>query len=1058
MIMKKSKVVGLNVNTKFRRIMKKLFFAMMTTLLVAGCAKENLVESMGPQNRVTILTAGTPSTKTVLQNDQKVLWTNGDVINVNGVESEALVLDTPAATATFTIPGVLNNPFKAVFPASIYKDAQTVTLPAVQAYAEGSFGPNVSPMAAYQANGNNLNFKHLCAVLKLNIEKSEDADEIMYVEFSGKNEEQVCGDFSINFEDATLEGASTAASAKKVRCNVYEEISSEGLAVYVAVPAIEYQSGYTVKVVDTKGHFMEISKQSGETLVAGKLYDMPAFTFAPTGTEFNVGITSAAEFNDFVAKYNAGTYEANTVAAIFNDIEFSASDCSGFNPINSFAGTLKGNHYTISGFNTGTPIVDKATSTAVIEDLTISGTSRVAKLSYTNSTFGTFAATNNGLVQNCCSAVDYTIDENTGVPSGDPKIGAIVGDNYGGTVRDCVNTGNIDLASTYTLAKALYLGGIAGYNRASSYIEGSEMKGRIQLLNNAGGKTYCVGGILGYNNTGTVSNCRTYPIVDESKKAVDGDYKATFMFSATSIGTINSGGIVGQNAKGVIESCTNEADIIASCSATSGGNLRVTGVVGVSSGTVRSCVNSASVTSYASLRTRWVAGLCAENSGTIADSRNEGYILVDGPNNVGQGNNIGGLIAYNHSVNISNLTNDGDVTVEMLAYDNKDMFLRFGGCIGLNSSAIDGKNLIVNNGDVVWDSKNGTNTTSSADLGGVIGQNSANVKGCINNGKVQFKEHAADVKGQNINLGGVVGKVTAASSISECTNNGAVSFSCGDNVDAHKGSRSYTGIYMGGILGYNSAGKMTVSDCTNNGTVDGGLRYVRNNGGVKHFGGIVGYLTGASSTVTGCKSQGTVISRDQNHTWNDLTGTITCAGLVGAAVGTEAAPAVITNCDVVKADGKTVEVKAYRANVGGFVGWAKYAQVSDCECNIVSDYDHATCGGVCAWMESASAQNCTVNMKHKSVRNFSTGGLVAKLDGNSSLNNCSFKGSIQCDNTYYGLLVGDVTSSGAIVTNCKYSGTVQGAGFAEDDDLNAFLVGNNVANITTFTGNTPLAE
>ena len=1044
--------------------MKKIFFAILTTLLVAGCAKENLVESMGPQNGVTILTAGTPSTKTVLQNDQKVLWTDGDVINVNGIESETLVLDAPSITATFTIPGVLNNPYKAVFPASIYKDAQTVTLPAVQVYAEGSFGPNVSPMAAYQANGNNLNFKHLCAVLKLNIEKGEDTDEIMYVEFSGKNEEQVCGDFSINFEDATLEGASTAASAKKVRCNVYEEISSEGLAVYVAVPAIEFQNGYTVKVVDTKGHFMEISKQSGETLVAGKIYDMPAFTFVPTGTEFNVGITTAAEFCAFTKAYNDGTKPA--VAAILNDIEFTASDCAEFVPISSFEGTLKGNHYTISGFNTGTPIVDKATSTAVIEDLTISGISRVAKLSYTNSTFGTFAATNNGLVQNCCSAVDYTIDENTGAPSGDPKIGAIVGDNYGGTVRDCVNTGNIDLASTYTLAKALYLGGIAGYNRASSYIEGSEMKGRIQLLNNAGGKTYSVGGILGYNNQGTVSECRTYSILDESKKASDGANKATFMFSSTGIGYLRSGGIVGHNSKGTVQYCTNEADILTSCSGTSStsGNLHISALVGYSDGTIRSCANTASVTSYANLRTRWVAGLCAQNKGTMTDCKNEGNILVGGPDNVGSGNNIGGLIAYNQSTNISKLTNDGDVTVEMLAYDNSNMFLRFGGCIGLTEAAIDGNNLIINNGDVVWNSTKGTNTTSSADLGGVIGQSSKSVTGCINNGKVQFKEHAADVKGQNINLGGVVGKVTAASLISECTNNGAVSFSCGDNVDAHKGSRSYTGIYMGGILGYNSAGTMTVSNCTNTGTLDGGLRYVRNNGGVKHFGGIVGYLTGASSTVTGCKSQGTVISRDQNHTWNSLAGTITCAGLVGAAVGTEAAPAVITNCDVMKADGSSVEVKAYRANVAGFVGWAKYAQVSDCECNIVSEYDHATCGGVCAWMEYASAENCTVNMKHKSVRNYSTGGLVAELDGNSSLNKCSFKGSVQCTNAqtsaYYGLLVGDVTSSGSTVTNCKYNGTVQGATFAEltGAELNAFLVGNGIDNIKTFTGNTPLSE
>ena len=72
--------------------MKKIFFAIVSTLLVAGCAKENLVEPMGPQNGVTVLTAGIP-TKTVLQNDQKVLWTNGDKINVNGIESNALELD-----------------------------------------------------------------------------------------------------------------------------------------------------------------------------------------------------------------------------------------------------------------------------------------------------------------------------------------------------------------------------------------------------------------------------------------------------------------------------------------------------------------------------------------------------------------------------------------------------------------------------------------------------------------------------------------------------------------------------------------------------------------------------------------------------------------------------------------------------------------------------------------------------------------------------------------------------------------------------------------------------
>ena len=82
--------------------MKKILFpiAMMATLLVAGCAKDNLAEQKPLQDGTTVLTAvAAPSVKTVLQDDEKVLWTNGDKINVNGVESAALELEEAAATA-----------------------------------------------------------------------------------------------------------------------------------------------------------------------------------------------------------------------------------------------------------------------------------------------------------------------------------------------------------------------------------------------------------------------------------------------------------------------------------------------------------------------------------------------------------------------------------------------------------------------------------------------------------------------------------------------------------------------------------------------------------------------------------------------------------------------------------------------------------------------------------------------------------------------------------------------------------------------------------------------
>ena len=190
--------------------MKKIFFpiVIMATLLVAGCAKENLIEPENPQQDgpsqtgVTVLSASVElPTKTVLQDDAKVLWTVGDMITVNGTQSAALELEEAAASAQFTFEGLLETPYKAVFPSSIYKDATTVNLPAYQTYKEGSFSASASPMAAFSETSS-LKFNHLCSVLKLTVNLPADSEHkvIKYVDFYGKNNEQVSGDFALDLK------------------------------------------------------------------------------------------------------------------------------------------------------------------------------------------------------------------------------------------------------------------------------------------------------------------------------------------------------------------------------------------------------------------------------------------------------------------------------------------------------------------------------------------------------------------------------------------------------------------------------------------------------------------------------------------------------------------------------------------------------------------------------------------------------------------------------------------------------------------------------------------
>ena len=521
--------------------MKKILFtiSVAATLLVAGCAKENLVESMGPENGVTILTAGTPATKTVLKDDKTVLWTNGDKINVNGVESDALVLDEPSASAAFTLQGVLSKPYNAVFPASIYKDAQTVTLPAEQTYAEESFGANSSPMAAYLNGGNTLQFKHLCSVLKLNIEKGDDSDEIAYVEFRGKNNEKLSGDFTIDFQNATLTSVGEVTDEVKViRVNVGREIADDkNLSVYVVVPATTYSNGYTVRVVDTQGHYMEISKKSGVSLERGYVTEMPEFTFVPTGTIINadVKIKSAEELIAFATKYNAGEHDPTVSAMLMNDIVFDATTSAAFNATGgigagdagSFQGTFYGNNKTIKGLKATLSVFYKLTANGLIKDLTLDETTSfeftptnemVANGNLELAAIALTSAGENNEINNVKVASNINIlpcAVNLGSNSYSLNVGAIIGRIYYGKIINCNYSGVITIPATAQICsqnKSSYVncGGLCGHvTNAQGIIQNSVFSGTMNFSGRLYGSkshTVRIGGIVGRFGHNTTYN------------------------------------------------------------------------------------------------------------------------------------------------------------------------------------------------------------------------------------------------------------------------------------------------------------------------------------------------------------------------------------------------------------------------------------------------------------------------------------------------------------------------------------------------------------------------
>lgn len=475
-------ILGTNLNLKTSTIMKKILFpiAMMATLLVAGCAKDNLAEQKPLQDGTTVLTAvAAPSVKTVLQDDEKVLWTNGDKININGVESAALELEEAAETATFSVGSVLSTPYKAVFPASIYKDENTVTLPAYQTYKAGSFAETASPMAAV-SESSTLQFDHLCAVLKLtvNLPENSEHNSIKYVDFYAKGGEQISGDFTLDYENLSLTGASTADADKKVRYNVSKTLGEEPFVMYIVVPAQAYKEGYTVKVLDREGHYMEQSKKSAQTLLPGKVYELPTFDFVPTGTELGVeiAIASAEELVDFAIDYNAGEYANQDLLTVTlsQDITFDAETSEAYaatggigDETNNFNGVFDGKGFSIKDWTSTCPMFAYTGADAVIKDLTIDALCTLTANYADNSQYyGAFVGWHSGLLTDCHVNAALVASGDWG--EAEPHIGALAGHVEIGAVENCTVNGDVTFDNTLvTGGKTSYFGGAVGRDRKS---------------------------------------------------------------------------------------------------------------------------------------------------------------------------------------------------------------------------------------------------------------------------------------------------------------------------------------------------------------------------------------------------------------------------------------------------------------------------------------------------------------------------------------------------------------------------------------------------------------
>jgi hypothetical protein len=635
-----------------------------------------------------------------------------------------------------------------------------------------------------------------------------------------------------------------------------------------------------------------------------------------------------------------------------------------------------------------------------------------------------------------------------------------------GRVNSSAIIKNVNIIN-YSVSGDYYVGGLIGYNNNGN-VTNCNMSGTINVPGVYDSDTHYLGGLIGYN-IGPVTNCLTKGDINNTGEYAGGliGFSKGVVSNSTSYTNITGfidgggykGGLIGYNDKGTVINCTAYGFVI--------GYYDIGGLLGDNEGTVTGCKAYGNVTGGLQF-----GGLIGMNLATVTDCKSYGNVT---PSGIGSEWAVGGLIGSNGGP-VSNCSSYGDT------YGNQEV----GGLIGLNDGNITnciaygnttgiygdcwavggliGENI---KASIVNCTVYGTTTglgTFSLDVGGLVGYNDlGTIKNCITYKNTSGNEDVGGLLGFNdgrvINCA-VYGNVTTTS----IDVGGLIGWNEGLVINCSTyGNMIATADDVGGLIGWNdNAG--TVIDCN----VYGDIECTGFGGGLIGFN--VGKVTNSSvyGSVNGTIIVGGLIGCNEGIVSNCtpsnyVNGTEYFGGLIGRNNG------VVSNCTAYS------DLNGTQA-VGGLIG-QNWGTVLNCIAygNISGEYH---IGGLIGLMEDGTVKNCTAfgNVTGDSeASSWNIGGLIGGIYGKVS--NCTAFGNVYGNYENIGGLIGynngdvtdcisygDVTSPGDFIgglmgenngeaVNCTSYGNVIGnnyvgglAGYGASTAINCISYGNATGN------------
>lgn len=270
-------------------------------LLLSGCLKDiDVIKDKSVLVQKTFVAYAGADTKTSLDSDLKVLWSNGDMISVfDGTNNTSFITkDDKVASATFT--GYTNQEsatYYALYPydskATFADGTITTELPLVQKAVKGGFDEEVAIMVA-KTTDDNLSFKNVNALLKVTIPES--LTNVRAIAFTTSNC-RLTGKFDIAIaEDGSFTVTPDQEKDQVAHRDVYLTKGNTALEpgdYYLVVMPGSYQNLYLgIETIDGKLYTKYQKKYDGKEgrfeISANQVWDLGTIPEAAGSKAFNL--------------------------------------------------------------------------------------------------------------------------------------------------------------------------------------------------------------------------------------------------------------------------------------------------------------------------------------------------------------------------------------------------------------------------------------------------------------------------------------------------------------------------------------------------------------------------------------------------------------------------------------------------------------------------------------------------------------------------------------------------------------------------------------------------